>query len=347
MIRVLIVEDSPVDQELLVHILDADPELEVIAVVRSGEKALSMVQQLQPDLITMDIHMPGMNGYETTRSIMENNPVPIIIVSGYFSSRDSDKIFRALDAGALAIIKKPHGPGHPDYPTEAKELIRTVKTMSEVKVVRRRPQTTKAQATSVHTPMVKRSTSAIQLVVMGASTGGPAVFRQILSSLPKDFAVPIIAVQHMTLGFMEGFVKWLAQTTGFPIHLAGHGDLLQPGHVYFAPDDRHLLVSKNHRLQLAGTSAENGMRPSVSILFRSVAETVGPHAAAVLLTGMGKDGAEELKLLKRIGALTLIQDQGSSVVYGMPGEALKIDAADLVLPPDKIAVLLSQLVAQN
>ena len=349
MIKVLVVEDSPVDQELLVHILRSDPEIEVVGVANNGEKAFLAAELLKPDLITMDICMPGRDGYETTRRIMENQPVPIIIVSGNVSPSDTDQTFKAMEAGALAALKKPHGPGHSNYSADCKDLIRLVKTMSEVKVVRRWPKkvATVSPGMTPHASAKKDLPEEIKLIAIGASTGGPAVYREILSALPKQFNTPIVAVQHMSKGFMCGFVEWLTQTTGIPVHLATDGGTIQPGQVYFAPDDKHLLIGRGNRIQLCGTALENGLRPAVAALFRSVADNYAPHAAAVLLTGMGKDGAAELKILKQKGVVTLIQDRETSVVFGMPGEASALGAADYILSPRQIAGFLSQLITQH
>ena len=345
MIRTLIVEDSPIEQELLMHILATDSAIEVIGIAANGEDALKATVSLRPDVITMDIHMPKMDGYETTRLIMETHPVPIVIVSGSFAANDTEKIFQAMETGALAIVEKPWGPGHPDYETAARTLVRTVKAMSEVKVIRRWSKTSPSSPSRALPAAVKSRN--IKVIAIGASTGGPAVFHEILSALPKDFNVPIVAVQHMARGFLEGFVRWLAQVTGRPIHVASDGEALQAGHTYFAADDQHLRVGKDLCLHFSDSPAEYGVRPSVSVLFRSVAEAFGAHSAAVLLTGMGCDGAKELQQLQHLGAVTLIQDRETSIVYGMPGEALHLKAADHVLSPAKIAAFLAGLARKN
>lgn len=348
MIRVLIVEDSPVEQELLIHILGADPRVSVVGIAKDGEMALSAVESLKPDVITMDIHMPKLNGFETTRQIMESNPVPIIIVSGSYNANDTDKCFHAMEAGALAIVRKPFGLGHPGYIDDASELLRTVKIMSEIKVVKRWPRLRKEAKTAQFPAAAAGAVSnRIQVVAIGASTGGPAVIQEIFSALPKDLSAPLLVVQHMAQGFMENFVKWLGATTGFPSHIASNGEYPVPGHAYFAPDGCHLLVGRDHRIDLSRESPENGLRPSVARLFRSVAETYGSNSAGVLLTGMGRDGADDLKLLRSKGAVTIAQDRESSVIFGMPGEAVKIDAADFILPPEGIARLLELMMLQG
>ena len=348
MIRVLIVEDSPVEQRLLTHILSADPQLQVVGMATDGEEALEAVGRLRPDVVSMDIHMPRLNGFDTTRRIMEVSPVPIVIVSGSISFSDVDKTFRAMEAGALAAVRKPRGIGHPRHGDDALELIRTIKMMAEVRVVKRWPRSRQALSTEpVPAPKAGPAPAEIRMVAIGASTGGPTVLQTILSALSPDFPAPILVVQHMATGFMEGFVAWLNATTGFPTHIARHGEPPAPGHAYFAPDGVHLRVGSDRRLILSGDEPENGLRPSVARLFRSVEETFGRHALGVLLTGMGKDGAQELRLMRNSGAVTVAQDQESSVVFGMPGEAVSLGAAKFVLPPERIAELLVQLTRQN
>jgi two-component system chemotaxis response regulator CheB len=183
----------------------------------------------------------------------------------------------------------------------------------------------------------------IKLVVIGASAGGPVALQTILSGLPEDFSAPVLIVQHMAEGFIQGFVEWLAQTSALPIHVARHGEPIVPGHVYVAPDHLQMKVESGGTIGLSKDAAENGLSPSVSYLFRSAAQVFGGTAVGVLLTGMGKDGAEELGLMKGKGAITIVQDEASSVVYGMPGEAIKLGAATYVLSPDRIAAELASL----
>lgn len=342
MIRVLIVEDSPVEQAHLSHILSSDPQIRVAGIAADGEKAIAEVVRLKPDLVTMDIHMPHLNGFEATRRLMEEHPLPIIIVSGSFSRRDADKTFRAMEAGALAVVRKPRGIGHPQHEEDARELVRTVKMMSEVKVVKRWPRL-RRETSSTPSPVVVPPAAEIRIVAIGASTGGPAVLQTILSGLPKDFAAPVLVVQHMATGFMESFVTWMTATTGFPSRVARHGDHPESGRAYFAPDGCHMQVGRDGGIVLTRDEPEGGLRPSVARLFRSIAEVFGRNAVGVLLSGMGRDGAGELLLMRQNGAVTMAQNEESSVVYGMPGEAVNRGAASYVLPPERIAGLLVQL----
>ncbi|HWP59040.1 MAG TPA: chemotaxis response regulator protein-glutamate methylesterase [Candidatus Acidoferrales bacterium] len=344
MIKVLVVEDSPVVREFLVHVLSSDPEIKVVGTATDGEDALEALKETAPDVVTMDIHMPKMDGFEATRRIMETSPTPIVIVTGSSEPGEVGTSFRAMEAGALAVVPRPQGIGHPEFEASAKELQTTVKLMSEVKVVRRWNRTRRVQLAPAGPKVeIKRESRPAQVVGIGASTGGPIALQTILSGLKKDFPVPVLVVQHMAAGFTEGFIEWLNHTSGPEVRLAVHGDLILPGHVYVAPDGLHMGVKTTGRIALSQDPPENGLRPSVSFLFRSLAQSYGPRAVGILLTGMGRDGAEELKLMRERGAVTLAQDEESSVVYGMPGAAIKLDAAQYVLAPEKIVAALHAL----
>lgn len=344
MIKVLIVEDSAVVREFLVRILGSDPAIQVVGTANDGEEALEAVRRWQPDVITMDIHMPKLDGVEATRGIMETHPTPIVIVSGSTDPREVATTFHAMEAGALAVLRRPAGIGHPDHEATARELVQTVKLMSEVKVVRRWPRVRREiSAPGPPEPVVGRAPAGVEVIAIGASTGGPPVLQTILAGLPNDFPAPVLIVQHMAPGFTAGFVEWLAQSSGLPVHMATHRESMLPGHVYVAPDDFQMKVERGGRIVLARDEPENGLRPSVSYLFRSLAEVYGGQAVTGLLTGMGRDGAAELKLLREKGAVTFAQDKESSVVHGMPGEAIKLDAATLILRPEKIAAALTSL----
>lgn len=346
MIKVLIVEDSVVVQEALTHILESDPDIKVIGIADSGEKAIEFLRKDKPDIVTMDILMPGMDGIEATRIIMQTTPLPIVIVSANWSPEEVEKTFIAMESGAVSVIGKPQGPGHPDYEKQAECLVRTVKAMSEVRVVKRWGRGRQAAAVpsvSVTDEAIK-SSGGIRLVAIGASTGGPPVLQAILSNIPKAFPVPVLIVQHIVPGFIQGMAEWLEHTTGLPVHIATHGARPLPGHVYLAPDGFHMGLRNRDLIGLSRTETENGLRPAVSYLFRSVAEVMGSHAVGVLLTGMGRDGADGLKVMREKGAITIAQDKNSSIIHGMPGEAINIGAAMYVFPPDEIAKTLANLV---
>lgn len=343
MIKVLVVEDTPVVREFLIYILGSDPDIEVVGTACNGREAIEALKRKKPDIITMDIHMPDMDGFQATRIIMETQPVPIIIVSGSNSVGEVAMTFKAIEAGALAVIARPKGIGHPDYEATARDLVCTVKLMSEVKVVRRWPRQEKRIASQAAEDKIKKTPQAVQIVAIGASTGGPMALKTILSGIPKGFPVPILIVQHIAVGFLEGFVDWLSQSSGFPAHIASEGELMLPGHAYIAPNGFQMTVKDHNSIHLSKGISSDGLCPSVSYLFESVARVFKKNAVGILLTGMGKDGASELKTMRDNGAITIAQDGASCVVYGMPGEAVKISAATYVLSPEKIAALLAGL----
>jgi two-component system chemotaxis response regulator CheB len=271
-------------------------------------------------------------------------------VSGTLDVAETASVFRAIEAGALAVLPRPSGFGHPEHEQSAADFVQTVKLMSEVKVVRRWPhlQPGKTLPAASLSAQIQRRTAQTesQLVAIGASTGGPPALRIILSGLPKDFPLPILIVQHIAAGFTQGFAEWLAQSSSLPVQLSVHGQQVVPGRVHVAPDGFHMTVGIDRRIWLDTGESENGLRPSVSRLFRSVAEAYGQSAIGVLLTGMGKDGAFELKLMREQGAVTIAQDKESSVVHGMPGEAIRLGGASYILPPEKISVMLTSLSAR-
>ncbi len=348
MVKVLIVDDSASMRLFLERIFAADPEIEVVGSVDSGEEAVAAVARLKPDVITMDIHMPGMSGLDATRRIMETYPTPIVILSGNLDPDEVLTSFKAMEAGALIALPKPRGAGHPDHEREIGSLVRMLKLMAEVKVVRRWPRDKKG----VPSPPIPELTGEgaslpLRVVAIGASTGGPVVIQTILAGLSENFPLPVLIVQHMAAGFVQGFAEWLALTSRLPVHVASQDEQLLPGHAYVAPDGFQMQVEAGGRIRLSGDPPENGLRPAVASLFRSVADIYGKNAAGVLLTGMGKDGVDELLRLKEKGAVTIAQDQASSVIYGMPAEAVRVGAATYVLPPDKIVAMLERLAGKE
>ena len=337
-IRVLVVEDSPVARDLIVHVLSSDPSIEVVGTAHNGRSGVEAVERLNPDVITMDIMMPEMDGLEATRRIMETTPRPIVIVSGTVHRRELSTTFQALEAGAVAAIPRLSGPGSPDFPQASRELLRTVKAMAEVRMVRRWPKGEKGRV-----PPAPHAPEPPRLLVIGASTGGPEALHRILSGLPGNFPLPILIVQHMAAGFLQGLCDWLSRSCPLPVTLAREEEPIRPGMVYIAPDDRHLGISENFAVRLSHAPLEKGVRPAVGYLFRSALKACGRRTVAVLLTGMGSDGAAEMKALRDAGAVTIAQDEASSVIYGMPAEAVKAGGAAHQLSPPQIVEVLIHL----
>jgi two-component system chemotaxis response regulator CheB len=346
MIKVLVVDDSPTVQEMMKYILTSDKDIQVIGIVNNGVEALSFLERVKPDVITMDVNMPYMNGFEATERIMETNPVPIIMVTALVDSTDVEITFQAMQAGAVSIIEKPTSPRAAEFHKISKNIIDNVKIMSEVKVVKRKNRRGYITAKNpfLYSEITNNySLGSKKIVVIGVSTGGPPILKSIFSKLNEKINLPILVVQHITPGFIGGLVEWLKQDTKLPIHIAQNGENVIPGHIYFAPDDYHMEITFNGKIHLSKEEKINGLRPTVSHLFNSAMNAYGKNTIGILLSGMGRDGAKELKLLKEKGALTVAQDKETSVVYGMPGEAAKIDAATYILSTEKIADLLNEL----
>ncbi len=351
MVKVLIVDDSATAQKYLEYIISSDKDLRVVGVAKDGEEATILTRLKRPDVVLMDIHMPKMNGYEATRKIMQAHPVPIVIISALLALDEGQNIFQAMQAGAVAVLEKPKGLGHTENDRMVAKLIQTVKLMSEVRVVRRisrfhEPKAvherllTKADIKPVLSKEIKKE---IKVVLIGASTGGPPVIETILSRLVADFPYPVLIVQHIAEGFLEGMVEWLGRKTALRVQIPADGEYVMGGHVYFAPDSCNMGITRSSKIALDKTSPAKGPRPSVSYLFDSATKAFGKGAVGVLLTGMGKDGALELKMMRDKKAITIAQDKESSLVHGMAGEAIKMGAAAHILSPEKIVAFLNSL----
>ncbi len=334
MIRVLVAEDSATVREYLVYLLSEDSSLEVVGTARDGLEVVEQAQRLKPDVIVMDIHMPRMNGLEATRQIMECVPTPIVIVSASTSREEVGLTFEALKAGALTVMDKPGGPDHPRHAESSRRLVETVRLMAEVKVVRRWPRRERPAPPS---PPSAKSDRKIRLIAVGASTGGPQVVAEILAKLPRDLGVPILIVQHIAPGFTEGLAEWLGQMTPLAVKVAEAGESVRSGTVYIARDGFQMGITRDGRIRLAKEMAQDGLCPSASYLFQSVAEAYGRSAIGILLTGMGRDGAASLMRLREAGGVTIAQNEETSVIFGMPREAIRLGAAEYVLSPEQIA----------
>ncbi|WP_038165850.1 chemotaxis-specific protein-glutamate methyltransferase CheB [Verrucomicrobium sp. BvORR106] len=350
-IRVLVVDDSAVATLVLVRILQTDPRIKVVGTVTDGRTAVEFVRMHRPDLVLMDFHMPRMDGSEATKSIMQTHPVPVVICSGVSDPREMLTTFRVLESGAVACVAKPVGTGTVDDGRKIANLLQTVKLMSEVKVVRHWPARASGLAPVLPLPvnsiLAEAGKHRFKAIGIGASTGGPAVIKEIVSALPGSYPIPVLVVQHITPGFAAGLAEWLGKESRLRVQLAVDGQSAQPGTVYVAPDSKHLALTGGGLLSVNEAPPENGLRPSVSHLFRSLADVCGSDTIGVLLTGMGKDGAAELRRMRDMGAVTLVQDKETCVVNGMPGEATSLGAAMYVLPPEGIAAALVVLANQT
>ena len=341
MIRVLVAEDSHTARELLVEILRSDPEVEVVGEAANGALAVEMTRKLRPSVVTMDIRMPKLDGFEATRQIMVEVPTPIVIVSGSLDVHEVEVSMHALKAGALTVLRKPQGPEAPDFDEQARRFLDTVKAMSQVKVVRRWPERTRPEPLPP-IPAV-RNGARPRVVAIAASTGGPAALARILSEMPGDFPLPVLVVQHIARGFVDGFATWLNTTASLRVKVAEDGEPLCARTVYVAPDDRHLGAMERSTITVCKDPPIEGFRPSATFLFESVARAFGTSAVAVILTGMGRDGVAGLRAIRETGGRVLAQDEESSVVFGMPGAAISEGLADATLPLGAMAYRLREL----
>lgn len=334
----MIVEDSLVVRNLLAHIIARDPRLMVAAAVASGEEALREIGRVRPDVVSMDIRLPGIDGFETTARIMSEAPTPIVVIAD--AIEDSLKIsMNALKAGALSVVEKPRGLANADYEGVSRTICDQLYIMSDVSVIRRRMQrpvraATQGDVASAETPAV---------LAIAASTGGPPALAKVLGDLPPDFPVPILLVQHMGAPFMEGFAAWLNTQVALDVRLARHSEVLAPGRVYVAPGDRHLTLGPQGMAMMTQDAPIMSQRPSANTLFDSVARNAGPRGLGVLLTGMGEDGATGLLAMRQAGGNTIAEDESTCVVFGMPGAAVKIGAARAILPLDMIGQRIMQI----
>jgi two-component system, chemotaxis family, protein-glutamate methylesterase/glutaminase len=344
-IRVMIVEDSPVISALLAYCVGRDPRLEVCAAPGSAEEALDTFEEIAPDVIAMDIRLPGIDGLEATRRIMSKKPVPIVVVASSIESGEWNSTpMEALQAGALAVLEKPVGTTHVDYAALAERLCTQLFIMSQVKLVRRRDSHTLAGAQGDFRRVSSGAHGPLQMLGIVCSTGGPGALVQLLGGLGPEFTPPILLVQHMTASFIAGFASWLSTVCPFPVKVVKDDCVPVGGTVYLAPAERHLYLSGG-RLRLDGGDPVSFQRPSGTVLFQSMARDLGPGALGVLLTGMGDDGASGLLAVRRANGYTIAEDESTAVVYGMPAVAVRLGAVLESLPLPAIAPRVRDLVS--
>jgi two-component system chemotaxis response regulator CheB len=342
MIKILLADDSPLTRTILKELLLRDPQIAVVGEVTDGRQAVDETRRLKPDLVIMDVIMPVMDGLDAVREIMADCPTPILMLSASVDRTSSCNAFQAIELGALDVMEKPKGIGSQAFEEIAGKLLEKVKSLSRVRVIhhfRRGKKSAVKKSSAKSVACTDR-----RLLAIGASTGGPKAIMHVLQNLPRR-PIPIVIVQHIANGFAEGFADWLDRECSWTVRVAVDGDRLAAGVVLIAPCGRHMEV-RNGRICLTDDPPVNSCRPSADILFRSLARSgVGSQIAATLLTGMGTDGAAGLLELKTAGACSLVQDEESCAVFGMPRAAIALGAADMVLPLDDVPVMLKQILA--
>ncbi|MDD0843535.1 chemotaxis protein CheB [Pseudomonas sp. Gutcm_11s] len=340
--RVLVVDDSPVTRMLLRAVLEGEG-FEVREAC-SGDEALQLLAGFTPDIVTMDVHMPGMDGYETTERILESYALPVVILSASIDHRASATAMRALEAGALAVLEKPSAPTADDFADRIEELLRTLRNMAQVKISRRQRRSEASTASGIPPLVAQTAAQEPRLVAIAASAGGPLAIKALLQRLaPQPW--PMVLVQHIAPGFLPSFRDWLASLTPMRVCIAENGQQLLPDVLYLAPDHHHLGFAANRGVLLDDGPPVEHVRPAANHLFHSVASHFGRHAIGIQMSGMGRDGAQGLAEMHRAGALTLVQDPGTAVIDSMPRAAIELQAARQVLPPEGIAELLNVIAA--
>jgi two-component system chemotaxis response regulator CheB len=342
---VLLVEDSPTARQMLSGIIRSASDMQLVGEAPDGHQAVQMVEQLRPNIVLMDANLPGKGGLEATRDIMHLIPTPIVIISAGVESTETTLAFEAINAGALSVLGKPCGPGSANYDAHAQELLATLRAMAGVRVIRRwrTGRLPGRKKTGSLVPQASNAARRPAIVAIAASTGGPQTIKEVIELLPPTFNLPVVIVQHISADFVSPMTNWLNTVLRLPICIAQDGEVPLPGTIYLAPGQKHLRMTRSHRFELKDTPTDVLHIPSCDILLSSVAQHYGASAVGIVLTGMGNDGARGLRAMYEAGATTIAQDETTSIVFGMPQEAIALGAASLILPPREISKLLLQL----
>lgn len=336
LIRVLIVEDSPTMALALQGKLNSSPDFGVIGIARDGREAVKKALALKPDLITMDVHLPLMDGLEATKEIMAQIPTPIVIVSRSVFTGDTSKVFKAISRGALDVINKDELLS-PKTPGDFQKTMEQLRFFAGVKVIRHpkgRTSSIKAPAGARKNPI---TVSRDRVIAIVGSTGGPRALNQVLKTLPGSLPWPILAVIHISSGFDRGLAEWLDRESELNVHVAKQGEKIKAGEVYIAPSDFHMRVLKDRTIDLGDDPPRTGLKPCGDYLLESVGENFREDSVGIILTGMGKDGSLGVQKIRDSGGRTMAQDELSSAIFGMPRMAIQTGKVDEVLPLDSIA----------
>lgn len=333
MIRVLIVDDSETARQIMTEALSGEDDIRIVGYARDGAESVSLAEKLTPEVVIMDILMPGMSGLDAIREIMKRAPARILVMSNAAETRTDRVGSDAIQAGALGIMLKPRA--GPDFAAMKRDILSRIRLVSQVAIPRAsgrgQRNGTRAQSEPQAAPAYK-----VRLIAIGSSAGGPGALREIFSRLPARFHVPVIVAQHQASGFMSGMAEWLAGSSPNPVRVAEDGETMRSGTIYISPDSVHTGVTIDGKIQLQAGPEIDGARPSINHLFTKVAESYGPMALALLLTGMGSDGVRGLSRVKAMGGRVFVQDQSTSLVFGMPSQAIREGIVDRVLKLDEI-----------
>lgn len=344
--KVLIVDDSRMYRKIFIDILGKDSTFEVIAEATNGKEAIKYASLLKPDVISMDIIMPEMDGLEATKIIMQSSPIPIVIASSIYRSENIHLAIKELEAGAVAITPKPEAPGTKNFEASSARYRQMLKIMSEVKVIKRKHKYMPVRCTPVSNTC--NIPEKADVIAIGASAGGPEALKLILKTINHPVKTPIVVVQHMDWHFIQGYAEWLDEMFTSTVKIAEDEELLQRGTIYISPGNKHLEIRSSGIIRLkdplSNNKKWNGHIPSINVFFQSLSKYSPSSTIAILLSGMGKDGAEGLSELKNAGAYTMIQNKESSLIYGMPAEAEKLDAACRILSPEEIGEEINRII---
>lgn len=346
-VKVLVVDDSPTFRRLFSLVIATDSRLRVVGEARNGLEGVRLARELRPDVILMDVVMPDLDGLAATREIMDKTPTPIVMVSANEATHETDIAFQAVKAGALAVLKKPPGPQHAGHQAATTQLLGTLHTMAGVQVIHHWKRYSSPNGADEPAPVVSARTewpanhALPAIVAIVSSTGGPAALSEIVSNLPANFALPVVIAQHIAPDFVPALAAWLSRLTPLPVNVAEDDGQVTPGSITLAPADAHLLLTLDRRTALDRRQGMSRYMPSGDILLKSVAAAYGKRAVGVVLTGMGDDGAVGLRAMYDAGAWTIAQDEATSIVYGMPREAVVHGGVRQVVSLPEIARVLT------
>ncbi len=352
--KVVLVEDSPVALEILQRLLNSSPDVDVVGVARDGVEGLEVITKTKPDVICTDLLMENMDGLELTKRVMADDPRPILVISNFVQKTDVDNVFRLLQAGAADVFPKPSTDSPTDYERLKAALVAKIKVLSSMKVTAKRQQQAPSSlgkpntsaAFSGNKPLMTNVSSRVKVITLGASTGGLQSIQKILAQLPPNFPLPIICTVHVSTGVLSGLVKWLSSECPLKAKVAEVGESPAPGTVYFAPEKCDLEIDMRGKFIYSNCPVDNKHCPSISVAFKSIAKYYGRATAGVLLSGIGRDGAEGLQAIAQAGGITIAQDEKGGAAYGMVKEAMSLNAVQQVLTIEKIAPFLLKTLSE-